>query len=691
MLHHCDGSATSLPRIGPGKDKGKAAILPHHRLAATILAACLIGLVPSLSALAGTRPAQTALPGGAPSTPADGDAAVLQAAEAWRSRNPTRLARVAGATRNHVLAPWVEYWQLALSIDQASAANVQDFAARYPGSLAAERLRGDWLRALARRQQWGALHAEAASRLPEDPELLCLTLDAAGRSGAPPSPGSLQGILTLPRTLPDACANLIGTLTGSASISSADLWRRVRVLVEAGSLAGIQQVTGWLDQNERPEPRALALAWTSPLAALHRHGTAQHLRTSRELQVIAFTRLARTDPQQAAQAFDPAVQSAMAATDRAFIAAQIGVSLARLHAPDASNWFEQVDGNGLGEETLAWRVRAALREEKWPRVRAAIDQMPAAMSADPAWVYWSARADRALGSTALAQAQFVRIASGHDFYGTLATEELGQTPRLPERMPAPAAADVEAAGSNPSLARAVAFFSLGLRSDAVSEWNWGLRGLTDAQLLAAAEHARRLGLWDRAINTAERTRAAHDFGLRFLAPYQAVFEQHARNQSLLESWVLGVARQESRFVANIRSSAGAVGLMQLMPATARLVARRIGIDSPDLTDPQTNVRLGTSYLRQVLDRLDSQPLLASAGYNAGPGRAERWRAPNPLEGAIYAETIPFNETRDYVKRVLANTVWYAQVLGQPPVSLKSLLATVPPRTVTTLATDTSKR
>ena len=149
--------------------------------------------------------------------------------------------------------------------------------------------------------------------------------------------------------------------------------------------------------------------------------------------------------------------------------------------------------------------------------------------------------------------------------------------------------------------------------------------------------------------------------------------------------MLGLARQESRFIANIRSSAGAIGLMQLMPATARLVARHLGLKgfkNSDVLDVDTNILLGTNYLREMLDRLDGQPLLASAAYNAGPLRAERWRGDRPLEGAIYAETIPFSETRDYVKKVLFNAACYAAILGRDPVQLKSLLNVVQPRAPT---------
>ena len=170
--------------------------------------------------------------------------------------------------------------------------------------------------------------------------------------------------------------------------------------------------------------------------------------------------------------------------------------------------------------------------------------------------------------------------------------------------------------------------------------------------------------------------------MRYLAPYRDALGENARARQLEEAWVLGLVRQESRFISEIKSSAGAAGLMQLMPATAKWVARRMGMQDYSwarVTDTGVNAALGTYYLRHVLDDLDGSPVLAAAAYNAGPGRARRWRDARPLEGAIYAETIPFDETRDYVKKVMSNTMYYAALLGGQPRSLKARLGVIAPR------------
>jgi soluble lytic murein transglycosylase len=217
-----------------------------------------------------------------------------------------------------------------------------------------------------------------------------------------------------------------------------------------------------------------------------------------------------------------------------------------------------------------------------------------------------------------------------------------------------------------------------MRTEGVREWLFTIRGLEDRKLLAAAELARRSEIYDRAINTADRTVRTHNFALRYPVPFRDVFREYAKTQGLDEAWVLGLVRQESRFIAEARSGAGAAGLMQLMPRTAKYVAAKIGLRSYQpqrVTEVKTNINLGTGYMKMVLEQL-GHPVLASAAYNAGPGRARRWRDAKPLEGAIYAESIPFSETRDYVKKVMANSVFYAALLEKKLTPLKARLGTI---------------
>jgi soluble lytic murein transglycosylase len=327
-------------------------------------------------------------------------------------------------------------------------------------------------------------------------------------------------------------------------------------------------------------------------------------------------------------------------------------------------------------------VRAALRAKRWPEVQAAIDAMTPKEAEDPAWRYWKARALKASGRETEAVALLKPLSAEFNFYGQLAIEDLGGGVQSPPQAYKLAEQDIAAVAARPGIQRALALFRLDVRLEAVREWLWAIRGMTDRQLLAAAEVARRNAVYDRAINTADRTVFEHDFALRYLAPYRDQLKAAARQVDLDEAWVNGLIRQESRFIAQAKSRVGAGGLMQLMPATAKWVAGKIGLKDwhwSQVNDVETNLSLGTYYLKHVLDTLDGSPVLASAAYNAGPGRARAWRADQTMEAAVYAESIPFNETRDYVKKVMANSSYYANNFSQQMQSLKARIGVIEPR------------
>jgi len=397
--------------------------------------------------------------------------------------------------------------------------------------------------------------------------------------------------------------------------------------------------------------------------------------------VLAMIRLAGISPQRAADVLEGRLAKALGDEDERYLWGRIAMESARRHEPEALAWYERAGRDALTHEQREWKARAALRAGHWVALRDAIDEMSVESHRDPAWTYWYGRALAALGRTSGARAYFLRIAGEPDFYGLLATEELGDYAALPRTKYKASEEELARAERNPGLQRALALYRLNLRTEANREWVFTIRAMDDRELLAAAELARRADIPDRVINTADRTQIRHDFDLRYLAPYRDVFSAYAKEQELNEYWLLGLVRQESRFIADAKSWAGARGLMQLMPRTATWTARKIGMKKFNLrnvTDVETNVTLGTSYLKMVLDSL-GHPVLASAGYNAGPGRARRWRDTKPLEGAVYIETIPFGETRDYVKKVMASAVFYALLDGQRA-SLKAQLGTMPSKT-----------
>ena len=370
-------------------------------------------------------------------------------------------------------------------------------------------------------------------------------------------------------------------------------------------------------------------------------------------------------------------------TARRYGNARLAYHAARQLNPAANDWFREAGPAAQNAETQAWRVRAALRAVAWDDVLVAIDAMPEAQRQEAAWRYWRGRALAENGKRDDATALYTALARETHFYGILAGEAIGQRFVLPTSavVPPPPEALV-AFGARPEVKRVAKLAELEMRPESLREWQYIVRGLDDDALLLAAEHARRVGLYDRAINTAERTASRHDYALRYLAPFRPQFETAAKAHDIDMALLYGIARQESRFIADIVSSAGAVGLMQLMPGTARWVAKQVGRNdySPALiADTELNTNFGAFYFKYWFERLERMPALAAAAYNAGPGRAQAWRPNAPLEGAIWVETIPFNETRDYVKKVLANSLVYAHAFNAVAPPLTTSLGVVQPR------------
>lgn len=611
-----------------------------------------------------------------------GDAAFLAARDAYRVGNLDKLDRAASQLGSHALALYVENYRLRMFMDRDEPGNIRAFLARNEGSYVAEKLRADWIRWLAKRSTWNEVEAEYPKLLAPEADISCYSQQARWARG---DRSVLDEIAKLWLTLlepPEPCKPVLDLLVSSQRFGADEVWARARRQIEANRPASARATLDYLPDSQSPDTKSFDAATRNAASYLaHQSVNWAATRAGRELTAIALQRLATADPQYAAGELEKR-QGQLQAGERNWVWSQIALFAAKSHHPNALEWYARAGNLPMSDENYQWKVRAALRTQAWGTVRDAIEAMPPALAERPEWIYWLGRAFKAGGKTSEADALFARIAGQAHFYGNLADEELGRTISPPPRANPPTAEESAGARDNPGLRRALAFFRLEQRTEAVREWNWSLRDMNDRQLLAAADLASRHQIWDRAINTADRTRNEHDYNLRYLAPYGEQVRPAARDQSLDDAWVYGLMRQESRFITSAKSNVGASGLMQLMPATAKWVAKKIGLrtyNHGQVNDTQTNVLLGTNYMRLVMENLDNHPVLASAAYNAGPGRAKKWRADRPLEGAIYAETIPFSETRDYVKKVMSNSVYYSALFNGKPESLKARLGEIGPR------------
>jgi len=603
----------------------------------------------------------------------------LAARDAFRTGDGRKLELFAQRLKGYILEPYVTYWRLRMRLDESDPAELRAFMSANHDSPLSERLRNEWLKLLGRKQQWDLFDSEFPQIVRDDIELTCYSIQSQLRSAETEALAAARALWFVGRESPESCTPLFTMLVGRKLLSGDDIWMRVRLALEAGQVGLARRAADFLPRAQEPAAKLLTSIASNPRGYLEKKQFDFKTRAGREATMFAVHRLARSSPPQAATHWTR-LEERFSAEERAYVWGLIAYFGAMRHDVNALAWYERA--GDLSDVQLAWKARAALRARTWETLLAAIDAMTDKEKAESGWRYWRARALAALGQPETAEAMFRSLSGEFNFYGQLATEELGQKIGSPAALFKPTAAELKAMSEVPGIRRALELYRLGQRIEGVREWVWTIREFDDKRLLAAAEVARRNEIYDRAINTADRTVALHDFDLRYLTPYRDVLKVRVSEQGLDEAWVYGLIRQESRFISGARSSAGASGLMQLMPATARWVAKKLGLKDwrgSDVTEIDTNVSLGTYYLRHVLDALDGYTVLASAAYNAGPGRARAWRPDAAMEGAVYAETIPFNETRDYVKRVMANTIYYAHAFSHEMQSLKRRLGVIGPR------------
>jgi len=627
------------------------------------------------------------------------DTVLMDMAQAYRTRDRKRLTALLPQLRGYTLEPWAAYWELSARLDEASPLEVQDFLSRYAGTYQEDRLRADWLMQLGRNRDWAAFNREYPKyRMNDDKSLRCYGLLSDHlATAANVNTAVLQTWMGL-READEACAAAVEQLLADHSLQSTEVWPRARIGMENDRLRVATQAVGLLNDSW---VKTLNTIYQNPGKYLNDKLTALRPQT-REMVSLAIIRLAYLDPEAAVLEVNHLRWKAqLSQEERNWILGAIGKRAAQKQMPEAVGYFAQGQFSQMHPEHLEWAVRAALRAGNWKMVTDAIAAMPASSAAEPVWTYWRARAllaSDAPGARAEAQQLLAGMAGVRGFYEQLALEELGQRISV-QAAPEPTTPEErEAARNNPGLARALYAINIGLRAEGVREWNYSTNlhvagGMDDRSLLAAAELACRAEVWDRCINTSERTRGFMDFEQRFPMPFKATVLARSAKIGLDPAYVYGLIRQESRFVMDAKSGVGASGLMQVMPATAKWTARKIGLTDfapHQLNERDTNITIGTGYLKLLLDSFGGSMPLAAAAYNAGPNRARLWRggagAP-ALEAAIWAENVPFNETRDYVKKVLANTTLYAALITGTPQSLKARLGQVAP--LDSSAVDTS--
>lgn len=613
-----------------------------------------------------------------------GDAEFLQARAAYDRKNVIALSEYVQTLQNenYILAPYTDYWLMLLNLEDADNQTVINFLNTYNDYPFADRLRGEYLKKLGKNLDWESFSNEIVNYQLEDPAVACYAAESSAINGDVSSLAGAKSLWLQAKEQPANCSNLYDRMQATGALTQDEVWDRFRLALAESRVVLGKAIVKRAKTFEAAQFKLIDRAYASPSIFINKKLVSFKTRFGRELNLFALNRIAKTDSLQALSAFK-SVEGLMPVEDKSYFYSKLALQAAQRQEPQAVQWFKLADeldkDATLTKDQLAWFVRAALREKNWPMVLKSVAKMSPEQAEEGAWRYWKARALTAQGQTLEANTLYAKLSTERHYYGWLAQDELSDSMSTPLNTYKVTEPEVSEIANTPAFQRAEALLRMDFRWEAKTEWAQATKGFDDKQLLAAAEYAARKNWYDLAIITADKTTEMHDYTLRYPAPYRNLMKPAAKDQAIDEAWVYGITRQESRFVYSAKSNVGACGLMQLMPATARWCAKRTGMDynSNMIHELDTNITLGTYYLRYTLDIFNGQEVMATAAYNAGPNRAKKWQAATPLEGAIYAETIPFSETRSYVQKVMANAHLYAYQLGLKSISLKQRLGVIP--------------
>ena len=610
------------------------------------------------------------------------DDAFLLLRDAVRQDDATKADFYAARLASYSIPSYVDYYRLKSRLKDATQADIRDFFKRYQGQAIVDRLRNDWLLELGRKRDWATFDEQyPLFVLNDDTQVKCYALISRALKGQKVA-DEARALLTSPSVYGQPCADLIATLYQNGQFNTEDLYAQLRLSGEFNATGQARRIVALLDGPEKKAVQAVDLP-TVAVAKGIGPGKVEH-----QIFIVALGRLAKTSTKLAVLGLNKAMPK-MSSQEQQQAWAAIALQSSYSLSPETTDYWKRSSGAPLSIDQIQWKTRIALRNGDWRQVENNIRAMPQSLRNDPAWVYWLGRALMARDGVSSqpngeALQLFRSISEQSNYYGQLALEESGKLITIPTPGAPISQAEIAPIAANPNIQRALKFFSMRLRFEGTREWNWALRGFNEREHLAAAEYARQNNILDRMVNTSERTRIQVDYSQRFPSPHNDVMHPATQTLGLDKAWVYGLIRQESRFIMDAQSHVGASGLMQVMPSTGRWVAKKIGLSDfaqEMLSDVRYNIMLGTNYLNMVLGNMDGNEVLATAAYNAGPGRLRTWRATlsKPMDATVFIESIPYFETRTYVKNVMSNATYYAALFEGRPQSLKARLGTVGPK------------
>ena len=603
---------------------------------------------------------------------------------ALRAGEIGRFQKLRDGLDGYPLQAYLDYEVLKERVGTVPAEKLHEFLERNPEAVVSDALRRKWLRFLADKGDWTTFLAEYRD-IEDDSDLNCLRLGRLLKAG-PEQPDLQEEVNRTWMTgnrLPSACDAVFDTWRKQSGMTAERVWARTQLAMEQRRLTLAESLVRYLDPADR--------VWMNRWLAMHRNPQ-QELKTwthpvetpvARRILRHGIVRFAASDPDAAMQQWQLIKDKyEFFGEDENYVLRHVGVLAAQAHHPRAVEWLSAVSADANDEILRQWRVRAAIRNGEWATGLRVLAMLPEAEQKESEWRYWKARALEQTDESRKARSLFRDLAGERSYYGFLAADRLNQSYSMQHVSVQATPEEVSMLLARPGIRMAKELFLMGDATAARRQWTWATRRMPSRELAVAAVLAREWGWHDRAIMTVGKSQYLDDLELRFPVLYRDIVEANAQQNRIDADWVYGVMRQESAFMADARSGAGALGLMQLMPRTGQMTGRRINLYVPNnhaILNVENNLKLGTSYLRTVLDLNKGHQILATASYNAGPNRVRDWMpAQQTLDADVWVDSVPFNETRNYVKNVMAFTTVYAYRLDTAMRRLRERMPVVKP-------------
>lgn len=597
----------------------------------------------------------------------------IAAEKALKLGRITEYKRLKTSLKDYPLLPYLEYRELRRKLRRLPVKEVRKFLNFYEGSALAARLEAIWLKELIKQKKWKlylAFHQPNGNV-----ERHCDHLTALIKTNQKKKAfKDVEALWLYGKSRPDSCDPVFKAWKEAGKLTQDLIWQRISLAMSNNKTRLARYLSKGLPAKEKKWVDLWFYTHKYPERVLNDPKLRREHPYRDDILIHAVQRLARRDAEAAMSLWnrikdkyplDPFYQH--------LAERRLALSLIRSEKPEAYALLKRLAPCDHDTRLQVARLKSALLQQDWPQLLTWLNELPEEMQEEEGWRYWRARALGETGETEKANDIYWVLASERSYYGFLAADKMNAPYKLTDKEAPVDEKLYFIFKTHPAVQRAKELLALERIKDARREWRHVTGKLSTTGLIAAAKLAESWGWHDQAIFTLARTGYWDDMKLRFPLEHEEFVEKSASNNRLQDAWVWAIMRQESAFMEDAHSSAGAKGLMQLMPATGRAMSR---YKRPDLMDPETNIELGSRYLRKVLGDFDRHRVLATAAYNAGPHRVKRWLPEDMLPADIWIELIPFKETRTYVRRVLTYQVIYEKRLGKSPERLSTHLTPV---------------